>query len=159
VALLPGCVLIPRKAEITPPGKTPPPGTRGVVFCADGAGGLAGTTHVLQHTVANAGASLQVEFVDWSHGTGRFLADHVHWRHIVTQGRQLTWQIQAWRKRYPDQRIYLMGHSAGCAVVLVAAAELPPDSVDRLILLAPSVAADYDLRPALASARHQAGGG
>src|SRR4051794_2038559 len=51
--LLAGCALIPRKAEIAPPGTPPRAGTSGVVFCADGAGGLAGTTHVLQHTVAN----------------------------------------------------------------------------------------------------------
>ena len=31
---------------------------------------------------------------------------------------------------------------------------LPPDSVDRIILLAPSVCTSYDLRPALRTARH-----
>ena len=46
-----------------------------------------------------------------------------------------------------------MGHSAGCAVVLAAAELLPPQSVDRIILLAPSVCAAYDLRPALRTAR------
>jgi pimeloyl-ACP methyl ester carboxylesterase len=47
--------------------------------------------------------------------------------------------------------IYLVGHSAGCAVVLAAAEALPPDSLDRILLFAPSVPADYDLRPALRS--------
>src|SRR5262249_37529914 len=37
------------------------------------------------------------------------------------------------------------------AVVLAAVEALPPGYVDRLILLAPSVSVDYDLRPALRS--------
>src|SRR5262249_17972209 len=43
----------------------------------------------------------------------------------------------------------LIGHSAGCAVVLAAAEQLPPDTIDRIVLLAASVCANYDLRPAL----------
>src|SRR5205807_2637254 len=39
------------------------------------------------------------------------------------------------------------------AVVLAAAEALPPDSVDRIVLLAPAVSSAYDLRPALACAR------
>jgi hypothetical protein len=38
-------------------------------------------------------------------------------------------------------------------VVLAAAEVLPPASVERIVLLAPSVSAGYDLRPALACAR------
>ena len=37
---------------------------------------------------------------------------------------------------------------------MAAAEALPPDSVDRIVLLAPSVSADHDLRPALRCARY-----
>jgi pimeloyl-ACP methyl ester carboxylesterase len=47
----------------------------------------------------------------------------------------------------------VVAHSAGCAVALYATETLPPDSIHRLILLAPSVSAGYDIRPALWSAR------
>jgi pimeloyl-ACP methyl ester carboxylesterase len=49
--------------------------------------------------------------------------------------------------------VYLVGHSAGCAVALAAGDVLPPDSLRRIVLLAPSISADYDVRPALRSAR------
>ena len=61
--------------------------------------------------------------------------------------------MTAYRQAYPGRKVYLVGHSAGCAVVLAAAERLPTDSVDRLILLAPSVCVTYDLRPALRTVR------
>ena len=36
---------------------------------------------------------------------------------------------------------------------MTAAGHLPPDSIERIILLAPAVSASYDLRPALRTAR------
>jgi pimeloyl-ACP methyl ester carboxylesterase len=131
----------------------PPERVAGVVFCADGSGGLGGTTHVLQHAVAEGRVPVRVEMVEWSHGTARFMADHLDWVNIERQGRALAAEARAWQARYPDKRIYFVGQSAGCAVVLVAAAALPADSLERVLLLAPSVSAGYDLRPGGASAR------
>jgi pimeloyl-ACP methyl ester carboxylesterase len=61
--------------------------------------------------------------------------------------------VANYRHAFPDRRIYLVGHSAGCHVILAAAAYLPANSVDHIVLLAPSVSACYDLRPALRCAR------
>jgi pimeloyl-ACP methyl ester carboxylesterase len=47
----------------------------------------------------------------------------------------------------------LLGYSTGSAVVLAAAELLPRGSIDHIILLAPSVCASHDLRPALGTAR------
>jgi pimeloyl-ACP methyl ester carboxylesterase len=147
-----GCAMSPgRTAPASPP--LPVARATGVVFCADGAGGFGGTTQVLEHVIAEARVPLRVEMVDWSHGTGRYLADHLHWSNIEKQGRHLAAQTQAWRRRYPDKPVYYVGQSAGCAVVLVAAETLPQGGVDRVVLLAPSVSTDYDLRPALARSR------
>ena len=46
-----------------------------------------------------------------------------------------------------------MGHSTGCAVLLAAAERLPPGSIEKITLLAPSVPDQYDLRPALITSR------
>ena len=62
-------------------------------------------------------------------------------------------QIMAFRQAHPSSRVDLIAHSAGSMVALTAAGQLPPDSIDRIILLAPAVSADYDVRPALRSAR------
>jgi pimeloyl-ACP methyl ester carboxylesterase len=136
----------------TPAPALPPERVTGVVFCADGAGGLGGTTGVLKQLVTDSRLPLRVEMVEWSHGTGRYLADHLDWRNIETQGHRLASQARAWRARHPDKRICFVGQSAGAAVVLQAAGELPRDSIHCVVLLAPSVSTRYDLRPALASA-------
>lgn len=56
----------------------------------------------------------------------------------------------------PGATIDLIGHSAGCGVILGALARLPNGlAVGRVILLAPSVSPGYDVAPAVA----RAGGG
>ena len=58
-----------------------------------------------------------------------------------------------WRAAHPDGRIQLVGHSAGSGVILGALSRLdqmaPQVKVERVLLLAPSVSAAYDLTPAL----------
>ena len=124
-----------------------------VVFCADGAGGLGETTDTLAHVVAEEGVPLRVERVEWSHGAGRFLLDHLDWRNLQVKGEGLAREARQWHARYPESRICFVGQSAGCAVVLLAAEAMPADSVDRVVLLAPSVSSRYDLKPALRATR------
>jgi pimeloyl-ACP methyl ester carboxylesterase len=104
--------------------------------------------------VAETAAPLQIETCVWSHGYGRYYIDHVDHANHLDHARHLATKVAASRQACPNRRIYLIGHSAGCAVVLAAAEMLPRDSVDRIILLAPSVCAEYDLRRALCAARH-----
>jgi pimeloyl-ACP methyl ester carboxylesterase len=102
------------------------------------------------------GLPLHVQTVEWSHGYGRMFADHVDYRHARAEGMKLATQIACYRQAQgqgPPLPVYLVAHSGGSAVVLAAAELLPPDSVERIVLLAPSVSADYDLRPALRCAR------
>jgi hypothetical protein len=124
-----------------------------LVFVANGCGDLSSISTSLRQVAAETGLPLQIETCNWSHGSGRYLIDHVDHANHRAHGWQLAARIVACRQACPDRRIYLIGHSAGCAVVLAAAEMLPPDSVDCIILLAPSVSAAYDLRQALLSAR------
>src|SRR5947209_9125219 len=87
-----GCAGLPGKGSPAPP--LPAERAAGVVFCADGAGGLSGTTGVFRDAVAEARLPLRVELVEWSHGSCRFLADHAHWRHIERQGEALAGQVR-----------------------------------------------------------------
>jgi pimeloyl-ACP methyl ester carboxylesterase len=121
----------------------------GVVFVANGAGDYRTLTENLTRVVDEANAPLQVETLDWSKGYRRNIADQVDHENHLEQGRRLATFVDAYRRANPHGRVYLMGHSAGCAVILAAAELLPPGSVNRIILLAPSVCASYDLRPAL----------
>jgi pimeloyl-ACP methyl ester carboxylesterase len=124
-----------------------------VVFCADGAGGFAGTSDTLREVLAARHAPVHVQGVDWSHGYGRVLADQVDWCHAVAEGRRLAEQVRAVRAASPGRPVYLVGHSAGTGVVLAAAGGLPPDTLERVILLAPAVSPTFDLRPALRACR------
>jgi pimeloyl-ACP methyl ester carboxylesterase len=125
----------------------------GVVFVADGAGGFMATSTALSQAIADVRLPLRVETADWGHGFGRVLADEVDFGHARREGQCLAAQVLEVRRCRPDLAVYLVGHSAGSAVVLAAAEALPPGSVERIVLLAPSVSAGYDLRPALRCVR------
>jgi pimeloyl-ACP methyl ester carboxylesterase len=123
------------------------------VFVANGSGDLSTVTANLNEVVAEQRVPLQVETVPWSHGYGRYVIDHVDHANQLAEGRRLACRVATYRQAYPGRKVYLIGHSSGCAVVLAATEQLPPNSVDHLILLAPSVCVSYDLRPALRGAR------
>jgi pimeloyl-ACP methyl ester carboxylesterase len=130
-----------------------PESVRAVVFVADGAGDFRCTSAALRQAVDDAGLPLDVETFVWSHGYRRRLADQMDKRHAHAQGQRLAGLIAAHLQSCPGASIYLLGHSAGAAVVLAAAECLPPASVERVILLAPALPADYDLRLALRATR------
>lgn len=75
------------------------------------------------------------------------VANHRHW------GRNLAGRISAYRQAQPHAKIYVIAHSSGSHVALLAAECLPPGSIDRMVLLATSVSCCYDLRPALRACR------
>jgi pimeloyl-ACP methyl ester carboxylesterase len=68
-------------------------------------------------------------------------------------GANLARNIQAYRARNPGVQVFLVAHGAGAAVVLAAADQLSPDSVDRIVLLTPATSSCHDLRHALAASR------
>jgi pimeloyl-ACP methyl ester carboxylesterase len=129
------------------------PVAQGVVIVCDGSGDFRTLSTGMARAVAEARLPLYVETFVWSHGLGRYVIDHADHRNHLAMGRLLAERVLAWRRTYPGLKVYLVGHSAGSAVVLAAAERLPPDTADRIVLLAPSVCPDYDLRRALASAR------
>ncbi len=135
----------------TPP--APPVTERGVVFAVDGSAHLRGIADDLRQAVAEADLHLRVESFAWSHGAGRVFADlHGH-DHQKAKGSELAGLIRARRKTDPSGAIYIVCHSSGAAVVLAAAEELPAGAVERIILLAPALGPNCDLRPALRCAR------
>jgi pimeloyl-ACP methyl ester carboxylesterase len=125
----------------------------GIVYSASGAGSFFSSTDALAEAVAEKGLPLRVEPVDWSHGYGRILSDHLDQENIQAQGCRLASRIMLQKQAFPETRIHLVAHSAGSAVVLTAVEHLPPGSVEHIVLLAPAISMDYDLRPALRCAR------
>ncbi len=124
-----------------------------LVFVADGAGDFRGASHALLHAVSESRFPLAVQTFVWSHGHYRIVADQVDFGHFRKQGARLAELVLDQLRREPGRPVYLLGHSAGCCVVLAAAERLPPDCLERIVFLSPSVPVDYDLRPALRTAR------
>src|SRR5690349_3540431 len=102
---------------------------RGVVYVADGAGDFRATSAALRRVMADNDVPLEVRTVLWSHGYWRVAADQLDEEHARTEGWRLAQAIATERRAHPDQEIYLLGHCAGCGVVLSAAEKLPHESV------------------------------
>jgi pimeloyl-ACP methyl ester carboxylesterase len=144
-----GCATA-RETVYSPRPSVPP---RGVILVADGAGNFQAASAALRAAVTEQHLPLAVETFEWSHGYPRILSDHMGYGHARAEGQRLAAEVLALRQNWPDAEIYLVGHSAGCGVILAAAECLPGGCVDRIVLLAPSLSVDYDLRPALRSVR------
>ncbi len=58
--------------------------------------------------------------------------------------------IKSWRDRYPSGHLTLLGHSAGCGVILGSLSRIDKTvDVENVVLLAPSISPDYPINPAL----------
>jgi pimeloyl-ACP methyl ester carboxylesterase len=150
VVMLPACTMLPHDVAAPVP---PVPPTH-VVFVADGAGDYRSASTSLRETAAADGWPLDIRTFVWSHGFLRNLADHTDYDWARDRGRELAGQVLAQKAARPDIPVSLMGHSAGSFVVLEAAAQLPPDTLERIVLLAPSVSSKFDIKPALTAARN-----
>jgi pimeloyl-ACP methyl ester carboxylesterase len=145
---VPACATIPPAIE---PG--PPRPERPVVFVADGAGDFRACSGSLRKTVNADGLSLEVITYVWSHGYLRNMSDQTDIAHIRDRGGKLADLVRDVRAAGSTAPVTLVGHSAGSAVVLAAAEQLPEGSIHRIVLLAPSISEQYDLRPALKATR------
>jgi pimeloyl-ACP methyl ester carboxylesterase len=131
----------------------PPTTPLGIVLVADGAGGNTEASDAISSAVKRTGSPLFVRSINWSHGRGRAIADMTDLEHSREEARSLAVLVQQYRTKFPNTPIYLVGHSAGSHIVLEATGWLEPSSVERVVVLAPAVSENYDLRPALKASR------
>jgi pimeloyl-ACP methyl ester carboxylesterase len=149
LALLAGCSTQQLVVYCPPP--TPPP--KPIVIIADGAGNFQGATRAIESVIAADDLPLELRTFEWSHGYLRVLSDHLCYQHARAQGERLAGLVLSLTEEQPGIQVHLVGHSAGSTVVLAAAECLPPDMLGHLVLLAPAVSAEYDLRQALRATR------
>jgi pimeloyl-ACP methyl ester carboxylesterase len=127
--------------------------TADIVFVCDGAGNYQIASKMVRGVVEATDAPLKVETFVWSHGYKKIIPDQTDVQHARQQGKLLADAVLAYRQQYPDAKIHILGHSAGSMVVLAATDFLAPETLDHIVLLAPSVSTEYDIRPALRSVR------
>lgn len=151
IVLVVGCAGTRQQAVMQhAPGGCPP---QAIVMVVDGAGGGQHTTSAFRNAINEAGLPWRVERLQWTHGSRRYFADHTDQVNTARAGECLALTILHYRQTYPNATLYVVGHSAGTAVVVEGMMRLPPDTVDQVLLLAPTVSATYDIRPTLRAAR------
>ncbi len=122
---------------------------RHVVYVADDQGQQGGLVDNLNQVINVNGLPLYTDQFLWS--TLFETTDHQGQYNFQVKGQQLAARVLRMRQSCPQIKIYLAGFGAGTTVILKAAECLPPNTVTRIILLAPSVSQYYDLRLALLS--------
>jgi pimeloyl-ACP methyl ester carboxylesterase len=124
------------------------------VIIVPGLGGDGPDYGAVGQALAKAGDPACMQVFNWGYGwVGVFVTIYDDPLHDQTEAK-LDQLIATWRTAHPNCRVALIGHSAGCGVILDAVGRLDPKIglVGPIVLLAPSVSPDYDLGPALAHA-------
>jgi pimeloyl-ACP methyl ester carboxylesterase len=128
------------------------PQSNNTVILVPGIGGNDWNYRQVCPALADGGCRDCLQTFDWSPGWELcFLA--LSWGDLHDSAeKHLAEIVIDWRSKHPGSRIVLIGHSAGAGVILGMLGRLPPDfgNVGPVILLAPSISPDYDLRAALA---------
>jgi hypothetical protein len=119
-------------------------GDNDIVFIVTGVGGNSGYGGI-QDAVKKPGRAVQI--IAWGSPVFvmNFSTESIH----NDAEKMLAQKIDAWHKDHPSGVIDLIGHSAGCGVVLGALPRTSSAHASTVILLAPSVSPSYDLAPAL----------
>jgi hypothetical protein len=128
---------------------------RGVVIVVGGVGGLDFLGMAAHWALPRAGVRHDIQEFVWTHGRGHFFKDLQDTRHFLKKAEDLAREIRRIKAVDPERPVFLLGKSGGTGLVLAAAAQLPPDTLERIILLSAAVAPDFDLRPVLRATRHE----
>jgi hypothetical protein len=132
-----------------------PNSKRGVVLVVCGIGGIDFVALSSQWALPRAGVRHEIREFPWSHGKGRLLRDLQDTQHCLRKANELAAEVRKIKAQDPERPVYLVGKSGGTGLVLAAAEQLPPETLERIILLSPALSPNYDLRPALRATKHE----
>jgi pimeloyl-ACP methyl ester carboxylesterase len=125
----------------------------GVVFVVGGIGGLDPLLPSARYTLPLANVRHEIREFDWTHGKCRLLRDLQDTRYLLARADELAEAVREVKAADPGRPVYLLGHSAGAGLVLAAAERLPPETLERVVLLAPAVSPQFNLCDALRATR------
>lgn len=125
-----------------------------VLMIVDGVGAMGFLPHTLRLALRNDGDRFEVRNFVWTHGYGRMLADLRDRPHIIAKAKVLATEMNAIVEE--RKQLFVVAKSGGTAVALEALAQMPSESVEKLILLSSAVSPSFDLTPALNSVRTKA---
>jgi hypothetical protein len=93
-----------------------------------------------------------LEIMDWTTGWILLAIYHLRaWRRNRRVAGQIAQRVVAYQRQYPGRPVWLIGHSAGGAIALLAAEMLPSGhSLTGIVLLAPAISPHYACDAAMA---------
>jgi pimeloyl-ACP methyl ester carboxylesterase len=142
-------------AEVAPKLVFPERLDHGYTLVLPGVSGDHPTDHGVVTGLKDANVSSAIEFFDWTTGTNRPFYHLCGIERNRIQARNIASKIVNYQERYPGRPVHLIGYSGGGGVAVLALEALSPDRrVTSAILLAPSLARDYDLRLAMSRTEH-----
>jgi pimeloyl-ACP methyl ester carboxylesterase len=133
----------------------PAPGPGGgldIIFVINGSAAGTSVTENLTSVIAKHRLAINTDTIAWCRW-GSQIQDHTDYWAQIYAANCLAAKIADYHARWPKSKIYLIGHSAGTHITLLAAGKMPPNTLERVVLLAPSVSTCFDLRPALRASR------
>lgn len=123
---------------------------RGYVLLLPGIMGCTSTDHELTVGLARAELPLAIEMYDWTEGKWRLISNLRGLTRNRREARDIAAKIVAYQDRYPGRPVHVIGYSGGAGIAVMALEALPPGrKVTSVMLLAATLAPDYDLRSAM----------
>ena len=131
-------------------GMSPQRLTHGYTIILPGLLGEQGWDRSVASTIQNSSYPGAVEVYDWTHGPLL-----LGWNMFDSrQVKQVSSRIMTYQERYPGRPVYLIGHSAGCKIAVQTLESMPTGRrIEKVVLLAPGISNQYDLRPAMSHTR------
>jgi pimeloyl-ACP methyl ester carboxylesterase len=130
--------------------RPPNPRTDDVLFFVPGVAGDGGAYDGLIRGLRAAGVKEHIEVLGWGAPGPLFVLNFQNDAIHRSAEAKLAGAMRQWREAHPSGRIDLLGHSAGCGVVLGALALPESPAAGTVVLLNPSVSPTYDLAAPLA---------
>jgi hypothetical protein len=132
---------------------SPPPTKPGVVFVIGGVGGWDPLPRSCELVFPLANVPHKICDFVWTHGWGRMFADLQDTPHLIARADELAGMILQFKEAEPDRPVYVVAKSGGVGLALLAADRLPPETLERMVLISAAVSPEFDLRPALRATR------
>jgi pimeloyl-ACP methyl ester carboxylesterase len=158
-----GCACQPRPANVAPPlepcGTAPQIDSRGWVLPENaelgytivlpGIWGSRALDHRIVQGLVKAHTPCAIDLCDWTEGPLLLLSNLRALDRNRREAQTLARKIMAYQDRYPGRPVNLIGYSGGAAMAVLTLEALPPErKVSSAVLLAATLAPDYDLRTA-----------